>query len=550
MGVLDANFLFHNQPSSFATQSTFAELIELLQSNSRSLVVVAGAGVSMDAGLPSWSELLNRMGSACMTDEQFARFSALNRDSLERTAGLILSQAREKEYHTTLERLVLSGLSLQAVVTPGLLARAIARLTLSYPGRSYLVTTNFDWVLEEAILDYANPPKVVSYAFQGWDDWADLGDSELRKSVMHLHGMLPRNVDPEKSQPSLDPLILTESGFLEYGTEIRQKLRDLLQDSLVVFVGISLNDLNIVSPAYQAKPSRGYRFAIYTPQLKHQDLTEMDCIEFASLRAKYIRDSLDIRVVQTRTYAQVSQVVSELALAVSEPKHYHSRLPGKLWYDRRYERTLKAAYHSIGANTRTGNLNSKSAMDVGWKLHKLATGRYGPIKLLKKYRTRRPKGTIAASEQFAVFLWLNDLVTRPEGTQGLRLVTTSAYVHWESWSAFRVDEVEPFSRIAAARAAFTGKLSTLDIPHDTRDRMSWRGAFAVPLVATASESYKALGDAPLDQLQIGAISLNTTCSVDEENNPSESLSVLTGLTPKEVSELTAVLYKTAQKLFA
>ena len=66
----------------------------------------------------------------------------------------------------------------------------------------------------------------------------------------------------------------------------------------------------------------------------------------------------------------------------------------------------------------------------------------------------------------------------------------------------------------------------------------------------ASESYEALGDAPLDQLQIGAISLNTTCSVDEENNPSESLSVLTGLTPKEVSELTAVLYKTAQKLFA
>ena len=60
MGVLDANFLFHNQPSSFATQSTFAELVELLQSDSRSLVVVAGAGVSMDAGLPSWSELIRQ----------------------------------------------------------------------------------------------------------------------------------------------------------------------------------------------------------------------------------------------------------------------------------------------------------------------------------------------------------------------------------------------------------------------------------------------------------------------------------------------------------
>lgn len=550
--MLDNNFLFHDQSESFATQASFVDLIDTLRVGTDPLVIVAGAGVSMDAGLPSWGELLDRMAEACMRPDELARFQALNREPLERTAGLILKQATENRPHATLHELLLDGLEIHVSPGPGILAQAIARLLLAYPGRACLITTNFDWLLEEALAQYIPEESdlvPVSHSFEDWDYWLSLSDADARLSVMHIHGMLPRSSNTERIAPVLQPLILTEGGFLEHGSAIRERLRELLADKIVLFIGISLNDLNIVSPLHRLRQTSKPRYAIYTPQLDSDQLSEYECIRFADLRTRYIQDSLNISVINTRTHAQVAQAVSEAALAAAWPSKYMKDL-GSLWYDRRYRKTLKKAYKIIGASSRSGELDSKQAIRLGWRLHKLVTRDGGPVNLLRGYRARRPPGVIAGSEEFAVFLWLDDLFTRTSGSQGLRLVASSAYVHWESWSSFRIDRVSASSTMAATIARYSGKMATRDIPHVERDRMSWRGSWAIPLILEGFCPETSLDQVSLDLLQIGAISINTTRAVVPEANAPEKLSVLSTLTPEETIEFSDSLLDVIDELLS
>lgn len=537
--MLDNNFLFHDQADSFAAQSSFGELINNLRKGDGQLVIVAGAGVSMDAGLPSWSELVDRMAKSCMQSDQLTRFQALNKEPLERTAGLILRQASENRPHATLHGLLLDGLEIHVSPGPGILAQAIVRLLLAYPGRSSLITTNFDWLLEEALEQQYSAGGIeavpTSHSFEDWKHWVALNDKDLRSSVMHLHGMLPRSLHPEKAAYVLEPLILTEGGFLEHGSLIRENLRELLVDKIVLFVGISLNDLNIVAPLHKLRKTLKPKYAIYTPQLESSKLNEYECILFSDLRTQYIQESLNVSVINTRTYAQVAQVVSEAALAAAQPKKYNKNR-GTLWYDRRYQKALKQVYKSVGANLRTGIIPSERAISLGWHLHKLFTQSKGPVELLRKYRNRRVPRDIADSEEFAAFLWLDDLSMRPGGTQGLRLITSSAYVHWESWSSYRVDRVSESSHMAATKARYSGKMSTANIPHIERDSMSWRGAWALPLMLEGFSSETTVFGTPLDLLQLGVVSINTTKAVIPEDNASGGLSILSTLTSDEAIE--------------
>lgn len=551
MSVLDLNFLFVDEQASFADQSSFSDLVKAIREHRRDLVVIVGAGVSADAGLPVWGELLDRMARSSMNDDQYKRFSELNAEPPERTASLILYQALQDQKNTNINELILRSLTQGSEQVPGMLASAIARLIQAYPGRASLITTNFDWILEKAIEECFTENSGLSstsYSFDNWEEWVSLSDEEVCNSVMHLHGMLPRSVDPENPALQLGPIIFTEGAFLEHGSNVRKKLEELLADTIVIFVGIGLTDLNLISPLHRVKDSDGLRVAIHTPRLTHDTLSEEQCVEFASLRSQYFREKLNLQTAFTRTYSQVTQLVSELGLAAAASKHYHRRPGDGLHYNKRYNQVLRLAYSAVGADPRSGILDSDLAINVGWRLHEIVNSPKGPISLLNNFRSRRKKGTLAPSEKFGVFLWLNDLPKRPKGFQGIRLVATSAYVHWEAWSAFRVDRIEGTSKTTATLTAFHGKAQSLDIPHDSRDRMSWRGAFAVPLVAGSSQSKFMIGNQDLDQLQVGAISVNSTRPVVREDNPRENLSIISNLTESEMDDFLMSLYDSIQSL--
>lgn len=535
---MNTDFLRVDQRASFMRQASVIDLINELQSGDRELVIVAGAGISVDSGLPVWDALLNAIAKDVFDESQLKSLRALGDMSVERKAGLI-SQEYEKKYrHRNIEDMLMDGLRLIPHPSPGELALAIVRLALAYRGRTSIITTNFDWVLEEAFEGAVSKNtklggEVHSFSHDKWNEWRELDNESSRLSVMHIHGMLGRTTKDGQRDKAKWPLVIREEDFLRQGGDIRDSMESFLEGALVLFVGSGLADIDIIAPLQKTKSKEGKRFTIITPRLTCEGLNEDECIEYTETYANYMETSLDVKPMLTRTYGQAAQLVSEAALATRVQKQYgDSTELQSIHYDRRLERALQRAYKAIGANPMTGDLDDLEAISTGARFYKACNGAGGPISLLESYRLGLSAKDKPSEEHFGVFLWLDDLPSREGCVQGLRLVTTSSYVHWESWSSFRVDRVYSNSRSAAVRAFFEAKITMLNIPGNTRDRLSWRGAYAIPLIAASTESNEMVLDAePLDQLIMGAISVNSTAPVAlEEGHPSEPLSILAQMT--------------------
>ena len=157
------------------------------------LKVILGAGVSMDFGLPNWSDLifksLNTLRSEKGEDlieredfeKNFSRYEKkLNQYDSEATYNRIVRDSLYSEMPPDLEDLLLKG-------APGLLAIA-ALCTGTTRGRvKHIFTLNFDDILEQYLLLLGL--KVNS----GSSFTRENFNADIR--IDHLHGYLPRNED-------------------------------------------------------------------------------------------------------------------------------------------------------------------------------------------------------------------------------------------------------------------------------------------------------------------------------------------------------------------
>lgn len=509
---------------SFVDQPYLDSLFRDVQDLDTPLTVVVGAGVSMNAGLLSWKELLNNMIEQ-IRDEDLRRMAAADTSDPMRKAELIL-QLIKKDLPAEVDSGKLDAKIIRTALyprnvrgNPGLLAHAIARLVVARNRNVRLITTNFDIVLERALAEYFDRTQVRSFSlddYDGWERWAKKG----RIGVLHVHGVVHHGRSRAKPK---GPIVLTESQFFRSGAEVRKRISQNLVDANSIFVGLSMSDPNLVGPMYETQLQGTVmpRYAIAVPDHTAGARNSAEATRYAIEAAEFMERELDLRTIFLESYSQLNQAISDLGLAIVEADRYQpvgEGTAGELVYGNRLAKALDDCYARIGCPGAEQVPLGSAAEALHDKLYAALRAPDGPATVLRQLAERH--GDHPNGENMALFLWLRCRQYHERKTNyALNLVATSAYVHREAWSIRWWDQpIIRESEIVAVNAIFLGTnlASNLNAP---RGGKVWRGIMACPIVMDSTASKKSINGVPLDTVTVGAITLNSTHYVNKEDLP-------------------------------
>lgn len=175
------------------------------------LVIFAGAGISNNSGVPTWSELTKEFKKECGIENET--------DDLK-IAQLYMDARGEKEY---LDK-VKSVLKHHCVI-PNDIHKAILDLK-----PCHIITTNYDDLFEQEIQNEYKQYSVVRRD-------GDIPKMSYPNALIKMHGDFDSN-----------NIVLTESDYFNYSKTfplIRSFVLSLFASKLVVFVGFSFADLNL-----------------------------------------------------------------------------------------------------------------------------------------------------------------------------------------------------------------------------------------------------------------------------------------------------------------
>lgn len=507
--------LVYGHAFSAGAQSYLSSLFTDIKRAKGRLVIVAGAGVSMNAGLPSWSGLLDNMSKAINNEVLAELATTIEATNHQRRAETIVQLTKAGNPNRRTRELVLDALYIDGQKPPpGLLGLALARLVTEFGSGARLVTTNYDDLLEQALRHYNPSCPIRSYSLDTVNDWRSLSDERGQLSVLHLHGMVRQGAD------ALEPIIVTESHFLRYGADVHDVLSSAMQGAIVLFAGLSMTDPNLLGPLFEEASSTGSerRYALFVPRLGIPGYEPLDCGRYAVESAKFLEEKLRLRPILLKSHSQTIQVVADLALARRTPSLY--RRSGivraeSTYYGHRYSNALSEAYTRLGI----AKPGEEPRVLLSRRLRKLAFARQGLFWLVRM-AARKYHGEVSETENLAAFLWLRRPSQAPHREYSLQLVASSAYVHWDEWSGSRVEPILESSNYTAVQALYRGRSVVRNL--DSEDNGSlWRGSVAVPLILEGYRSDAELGGDSLDLLIVGALTLDSTRYVDRDYGPTD-----------------------------
>ncbi|HPJ17741.1 MAG TPA: SIR2 family protein [Actinomycetota bacterium] len=520
----------------------------------KKILLVLGAGVSMDAQLPGWMTLVNRLIEFNPTARRrWAEFVKDDTSEPSRKAEYIASIVESGEDAPTrsLDELIRDALYKRSKhPQPGQLADSIARLVAILGDRVTVLTTNYDVLAEEALRTYCPDVTISSVDYKSWvADSPDL-------SVIHLHGILKPREDP------IGDVILTQSSFLRHQSSIQSFIEDgLVECDIALFVGMSVTDPNIIGPLWRLKARTGIKPDVYNvaivgmPTLQaHQSPASRSLSaarSYAYRCAEFLESSFAVHNVYAKTFAQVSQILYDAALFATDPGRYLSDDENvSTRYGVRLSRCLDSAYASLGCEPDSDFPVGKSGIDVSNALYtelsyqsadfsrmtdqykidpRVPLAEFGGIAQflqrcasgLRRSHNEELRGIYEAHgqefarEQFSLFAWLRSR-NSAEYDFGLRLVGTSAYTHRQPWSMNRSVEVVPGTGYPAVECILTGK-PFITRGYDPRPNALWGTIAVTPFTVTSPTSHPMLKGVDMDVLQVGAVSLNSTFHLVAKN---------------------------------
>jgi NAD-dependent SIR2 family protein deacetylase len=521
----------------FDAQPELGELFALLADPGVHVTFVVGAGFSMNAGLPSWDGLLANM--ARKLDKPSIELALLDPDPVTRRAEYLIRMLQKGGSPADEGTIVRDALYPKSPV-PGPLHEALAQLLEALGDRARVVTTNFDPLLEQALKLKTNitprsfkinPTADPETQFRDWEDAAS-GPGD----VLHLHGLLrPR-------KPVKSGIVLTESHFLKYGPRVRELLSSRLETDLLVFLGVSLTDANLVGPLFDtpAGKIKHRPFLVLVPH--HAEpadaaATVRDQIHFFLQKTKSVAKSLRIRPIVLKSHSQSAQLLVELRTAIADLTQYEAN--GR--YGERFKAVINKCYHAIGATDGRSFLETREAIALSDRLEQLLDPGH-PVGAIVRRRLDRDALEGLPDEHIAVFLWLR---SRKQGAAmtpySIQVMGSSSYVVREPWSLVDKQTITNSSRFATVEATFHGQVTLKNVRAE-QDWSTWKGNLAVPIRLAVDGAL----------FTVGAMSLSTTLPVTDDrdaSHPYAGLSFLRRLVEDdEAGDLTRELETAAIEL--
>jgi hypothetical protein len=291
------------------------DAVDAIAAHDGDITIFAGAGVSMEAGLPSWNALVARLLRAVAAEE-------LDADQLDlwvaRTLaeGPLAAAAVAKALHGDEDafkvavREALYAPYGPRAYGPGALAGEIAALKRKLGGRLRILTVNYDGLLEAALeaLDLPTDPYVGAEA-----------ERRDRAAVWHLHGRLMRRPDGT-SWRTTGRLVLAEGDYVRstYGAFPQNWVGECLESTLCVFVGLSMTDPNFIRWLYTQGADPPYpRFAVFVRQ---GSAIADDGVRAMMERAAAERWRMSgVTPVWANYYGEVAQMLHEAGLRIDDP---------------------------------------------------------------------------------------------------------------------------------------------------------------------------------------------------------------------------------------
>lgn len=283
--------------------------IETIARHDGDITLFVGAGVSTEAQLPSWSELVRKLldGAADGLDAEDRNLwidSILAEGPLAAAAIARALKPGEPEFRRSLRDALYDGRRPRDFA-PGALAQQIAWLKAKLGRRLRIATANYDGLLETALASAGLEP--VSYVRKRTEP-------EGRAAVWHLHGRLMRN-DAETKWLSDGPLVLTEGDYARsaHASWPEDFVAECLRESMCVFVGLSMTDPNFIRWLYRHRTESSPRhIAIFVRQAApgSSDVVRAKLEQAAEARWKIA----GVKPVWTSYYGEVAQFMHEVGL--------------------------------------------------------------------------------------------------------------------------------------------------------------------------------------------------------------------------------------------
>ncbi|MEM8620262.1 MAG: SIR2 family protein [Actinomycetota bacterium] len=332
------------------------EAVELL-SGQEHLHLFVGAGVSQEAGLPSWSELLDELlrRTALSSDPFRTKAEELDRGGADEhevatalasdaasysrwaiashgllgAAAVVKAWLGDGDYRRVVQdALYAPMIQSRLPFQPGPTAIAIAALWRRVgPSRMSVVTTNYDRMLERALVEIGVDETEIRSAPVG-------GDRDSRTyNVIHLHGVLPEPQLTEQSDIA-QPIVLAEDEFFGGGADARMRSRlceSALTSDSCLFVGTSFTDPNLLGYLYAVARRERYdhkHVAIVVKQGEQPPQVDAGrtVLTLGRQTAAARLDRINVMTVQPSFFSQTAHVLGEIEPSVEGHTGFLDRL--------------------------------------------------------------------------------------------------------------------------------------------------------------------------------------------------------------------------------
>jgi hypothetical protein len=406
--------------------------------------------------------------------------------------------------------------------------------------------------------------KTSVFLLNSHEDWPRLQETERqhgRVPIFHLHGRV-RRMDSEKR----DFVVLSESHFLRHGPSVRKIVVEALTNSVTMFLGLSMTDPNLVGPLWDTRDTRNPSYVVTVPE-RVMPFTIQDSRLYALAKSEYLHSKLRVAPIYLKTYGQIEQLLTEVALASLDLDTYELPRtdPRAAAYGARLHRVLKYVYAKAGAPADAPfcppvgdssedlrrRITSFIAPDseLGAVLTSLNRDR-GVKRRLHELEVEL-KSAEREPEDFGLQLWLRTGESEEAGAEYLvQLVGSSDLtLHGELARKSQRWPIENDSENMAARAIARSRVEIWKALPEISMAGMWQGMVASPIRITQLVSTRQ-GDQRV-RMTIGSLCLLTTHAIKVEREalqPHQKLSMLSVLTGEQRIALSAALHTAAIKL--